>query len=87
MKTDLAWLVAAAVLLLALVPLGVVVVRGSTFSAVLAVQLAGVVAALFLLCASQALVTRPWFEDLALTLAVLSFAAAMVFNRFLARWL
>lgn len=87
MTVRLDWLVAAAVLLVALAPLGVVVVRGSVFSAVVALQLAGVLAALFLLCVSQALVTRPWFEDLALTLAVLSFGAAMVYNRFLARWL
>lgn len=87
MTLQLDWLLVAIALLLGLAPLGAVVVRASIFSAVVALQLAGVLAALFLLALSQALVTRPWFEDLALTLAVLSFGGAMVFDRFLARWL
>lgn len=78
------WQIAAAVLSAALVPCGWVCLRGSFADGVVAVQLAGTVAALALLVLAEAEARQP-FADLALVLVVLSFAGTLVFTRFLER--
>jgi len=78
------WQIAAAVLSAALVPCGWVCLRGSFADGVVAVQLAGTVAALALLVLAEGERRQP-FADLALVLAVLSFAGTLIFLRFLER--
>jgi multicomponent Na+:H+ antiporter subunit F len=78
------WQLAAVVLTAALAPCGWVCLRGSFAEGVVAVQLAGTVAALALLVLAEAERRQP-FADLALVLVVLSFAGTLVFLRFLER--
>ena len=77
-----AFQIAAAVLIAGLVPCGYVCMRGSFAEGVVGVQLAGTVAALALLALAQSEHRQP-FADLALVLAVLSFAGTLLFARFL----
>jgi multicomponent Na+:H+ antiporter subunit F len=81
-----AWLVAAMVLLVGLVPLLVVCVRNSALDALVALELASTVTTLVLLLLAQGYRRDPFF-DLALVSALLSFAGALTFARFLERWL
>ncbi|OLE38738.1 MAG: hypothetical protein AUG48_01045 [Actinobacteria bacterium 13_1_20CM_3_68_9] len=78
------WQIAAVVLIAALTPCGWVCLRGSFADGVVAVQLAGTIAALALLVLAEAERRQP-FADLALVLGVLSFAGTLVFVRFLER--
>jgi len=80
-----AWLIAAAVLLVALGPCLYVALSGSIVSALAALELASTVTTLVLLCIAQGLRRDP-FMDLALVSAVLSFAGSLAFARFLERW-
>jgi multicomponent Na+:H+ antiporter subunit F len=80
-----AWLVAAAVLLAGLVPCAVVCARADAADGVVALQAATVVATLVLLVLSVGF-GRSIYLDVAVVLAVLSFAGSMVFIRFLERW-
>ena len=80
-----AWLFAATALLVGLVPCGVALLRGTVLGAAAALQLAGGVDALVLLLLAEGL-DRPALFDLALVLAVLSFAGGLAFARFLERW-
>ena len=75
------WLWAAAVLVAALVPLAVVCVRLPAPEGVVAIEAAGVDAVLALLLVAQGTGRQP-FGDLALVLAVTSFAGALAFLRF-----
>ena len=79
------WLVAATALMAGLVPCGIALFRGTVLGAVVAVQVAGVIDTLILLVLAEAL-GRPVLFDAALVLAVLSFAGALAFARFLERW-
>lgn len=82
-----AWLVAATVVLVALVPLGAVVATGrDTFDRLVAFELAGVldVTVLLLLAAGF---HRSTYADLAVVLSLLSLAGGLAFARFLERWL
>lgn len=63
-----------------------VVARAETMERLVAVELSTTVAVLVLLLLSQGF-GRPTYTDLALTLALLSFAGSMVFVRFMERWL
>ena len=81
-----AWLIASLALLVGLVPCGVVVLRGTPMDRLVALEIAGTVNTLILLMLAQGL-HRPPFFDLALVLALLSFAGGMVYARFLERWL
>ena len=77
------WLLSAAVLLPALLPCGVVVVRAARpFERLVALQLAGNVAALVLLLLAQGM-GRPSFGDVALLLALLSLPGSLLFVHFL----
>jgi len=78
------WHLAAAILTAALVPCGWVCLRHAFADGVAALQLAGTIAALALLTLAEAEARQP-FANLALVLAVLSFAGALVFLRYLER--
>jgi len=80
------WLVAALALLVGLVPCGVVCLRGDPVNRLVGLEMAGAVDTLVLLLLAQAY-GRAIYFDLALALALLSFAGGMVFARFLERWI
>ncbi|MGH2873681.1 MAG: MrpF/PhaF family protein [Solirubrobacteraceae bacterium] len=76
------WLIAALVLLVALVPVGVVAGRARPASGLVALQLAGTDAALVLLLLSQAFDRQP-FVDLALIGAVMSSIGSVTLAAFI----
>ena len=76
------WQIAAAVLIAALVPCGWLCLRRSFAEGLVALQLAGILASLTVLLLAEAEGREP-FADLALVLAVLSFAGTLLFARFL----
>jgi multicomponent Na+:H+ antiporter subunit F len=78
------WHVAACVLLAALAACVWTVLRHDFVSAVIALDLAGVLAALALLALAEAERREP-FADLALVLAVVSLAGSLIFARYLER--
>jgi multicomponent Na+:H+ antiporter subunit F len=78
------WEIAAAVLVVALVPCGAVCLRASFAEGLAATQLAGTVTALALLVIAEAQQRQP-FASLALALVILTFAGNLVFARFLER--
>jgi multicomponent Na+:H+ antiporter subunit F len=80
------WVVAALALLVGLAACGVVCLRGDPVDRLVGLEMAGTVATLVLLVLAQAY-DRAVYFDLALTLALLTFAGGMVFARFLERWL
>ena len=79
------WLAAAGVLLLGMIPCGWVIHRAGILDALVALQLAGVIATLALLLIAQGIGRSPFF-DLALVASVLSFAGSLAFARVLERW-
>ena len=79
------WFVAAAVLLACVFPVGWVCLRADPMDRVVALELAGNVGALVLVVLSEAL-GRDALFDVALLLAVLSFAGGLTFVRFMERW-
>jgi multicomponent Na+:H+ antiporter subunit F len=80
------WLIAAGAMLLCLVACGVVCLRGDTFSRLVGLEAAGLIATLVFLLLAEGF-HRPPFTDLAVALALLSFGGGMVFVRFLERWM
>jgi multicomponent Na+:H+ antiporter subunit F len=80
------WGVAALALLAGLVPCGVVCLRGDPVSRLVGLEMAGAVDTLVLLVLAEAY-DRVIYFDLALALALLSFAGGLVFARFLERWI
>ncbi|HKH41850.1 MAG TPA: monovalent cation/H+ antiporter complex subunit F [Solirubrobacterales bacterium] len=78
------WQLAAAALTAALVPCGWVCLRRSFAEGLVAIQVAAAMSALALLTLAEAEGREP-FANLALVLAVLSFAGTLVFLRFLER--
>jgi multisubunit Na+/H+ antiporter MnhF subunit len=78
------WLWAAAVLTAALVPLLAVVVRRGVLDGVIALEAAGIDAALALLLVAEGTRRQP-LADVALVLAVTSFAGTIAFLRLLER--
>jgi multicomponent Na+:H+ antiporter subunit F len=79
------WLLAAAVLLVGVVPCGIVLVRRDLESAVVALQLAALILAEVLLLIAVG-AGRSIYADTALVMAVLSLPAGLVFARLLERW-
>lgn len=79
------WLVAATVLLAGLLPCLWIALRGSIVGALAALELASSLTTLALVLIAQGLRRDP-FMDLALVSALLSFAGALAFARFLERW-
>ena len=80
------WLLAAVVLLIGLVPCAIVCLRGSPMERLVGLEMAGTVDTLLLLVLAEGY-DQAIFFDLALVLAVLTFAGGLVFARFLERWL
>jgi multicomponent Na+:H+ antiporter subunit F len=80
------WLLAAAGMMLSLVPCIITCLRGKPMDRLIGLEMAGVVTTLLLVLLSQGFHRIP-FYDLALTLALLSFGSGLVFARFLERWL
>jgi multisubunit Na+/H+ antiporter MnhF subunit len=79
-----AFTIAATALLVGLLPLAFVCLRASELDAVVAVELAGAVASLVLLCLAEGF-HRSTYVDVAVACAALSWVGGMVFVRFLAR--
>ncbi len=79
------WMIATTVLLAELLPCVWVAMRGTIMSALAALELASTITTLALLMIAQGLRRDP-FMDLALVSAILSFAGALTFVRFLERW-
>lgn len=79
------WTVAAIALLLGLVPCGVVCLRGQPTERLVGLEMAGNLDTLVLLLLAVAY-RRSIYLDLALALALLTFAGGLVFVRFLERW-
>ncbi|MFL5344548.1 MAG: monovalent cation/H+ antiporter complex subunit F [Hyalangium sp.] len=80
------WLLAAAGMMLSLVPCVIACLRGKPVDRLASLEMAGVVTTLLLVLLAQGFHRIP-FYDLALTLALLSFGSGLVFARFLERWL
>jgi multicomponent Na+:H+ antiporter subunit F len=81
-----AWLIAAAALVLALVPCGIVCFRGTAMDRMVGLEMAGILDCLVLLLLAQGF-NNPNFYDLAVAMALLTFGGGLVFVRFLERWL
>ena len=80
-----AWLLAAAGLLLCLLPCAVVCLRASPGDRLVALEMASTVTTLALLCLAQGF-ERTIYLDLSVALALLSFAGGLVFAHFMERW-
>ena len=81
-----AWLMAAAGMLLALIPCGIICFKGTAMDRMAGLEMAGILVSLILLLLAQGF-NNPNFYDLSLTLALLTFGGGLVFVRFLERWL
>lgn len=79
------WLIAALVLLVGFVPCLIVLWRAPVADALVALNLGGTLATLEIALLAEGF-RRPELFDLALVLALLSFAGGLVFARFLERW-
>ncbi len=79
-------MVATLALLAGLVPCGIACLRGDVLDRLVSLEMAGVVVTLVLLLLAQVF-GRVIYLDLALALALLSFAGGLVFARFLERFL
>lgn len=81
------WLIAAAALLLCLVPCGFFIVRGADpLDRLVGIELGGVLVVLALLLLGEGF-QRSSFDDLSLAVALLSFPSGLAFTRLLERWL
>lgn len=76
------WMIAAAALVLALVPCGIVVCRGSTVNRLVGLELASLVFTLTMILLAEG-TNESFFYTLALTNALLGFPATLVFVHFL----
>ena len=81
-----AWHVAALVLLIGLLPCMAVCLRGSPMDRLVGLEMAGTLDTLILLVLAAAY-EQAIFFDLAVVLALVTFAGGLVFARFLERWL
>lgn len=77
------WFVGATALLLAVVPVGWVLVRGDILEALVALQLAGTVVCVVLLLIGEGFKRNSYFT-LPLVLAFTNFVGVLIFVRFLA---
>jgi multicomponent Na+:H+ antiporter subunit F len=80
------WLWAAVAICLCLVPAGIVVFRGNLGDRLVGLEMGASLTVIELLLLTEGF-RRPSFLDLPLTLTLLGFGSAMVFARFLQRWL
>jgi multicomponent Na+:H+ antiporter subunit F len=79
------WLLASLALLAGLVPCGLLCLRGDPINRLVGLEMAGTIDALVLMLLAEGF-GRPIYFDLALALALLTFAGGLVFARFLERW-
>lgn len=86
MTPSMPWLLAAAALMLGLIPLGTVALRGAPGDRLVGLEMAAVLVTLILLALAEG-EKRPAYYDEALALALLVFGGGLVFARFLERWL
>jgi multicomponent Na+:H+ antiporter subunit F len=80
------FVIAAIVMLLAVIPCGIVVVRGTTMDAVVAYEAVSSIVFMVLVLLAEGF-SRPGEFELPVHLAVLLFGSGLVFVRFLERWL
>jgi multisubunit Na+/H+ antiporter MnhF subunit len=80
-----AFLVAATILLLGLVPLGAVAVVRRPIDGVVALEAAGALMVLVLLCLAEGFHRSSYF-GVAVVAALMSWIGGLVFARFLGRW-
>ncbi|HEX3316425.1 MAG TPA: MrpF/PhaF family protein [Solirubrobacteraceae bacterium] len=80
------WLIAATILLAALLPLLVVALRSPVADALVAVELASVIATLALLLLAEGF-HHNYLFDVALVMAVITFVGSLAYVRMLERWL
>ncbi len=80
------WLLCSAIVLAALIPCGVVAMRGDAPNRLVALEMGAIVLAIHLVLLTQGFHRVP-FYDVPLALAFLAFGGALVFTRFLERWL
>ena len=80
------WTLAALVTTTALAFCGIAIARGSIATRLVALQVAGTVAAVDLLLLAQSLGNESAY-DMALALAIFSFPAGLIYARFYGRWL
>jgi multisubunit Na+/H+ antiporter MnhF subunit len=81
-----AFVIAAVAMLLAVIPCGIVVLRGKTMDAVVAYEAIGSIAVIVLVLLAQGFRRSGEFE-LPVLLAMLILGSGLVFVRFLERWL
>jgi multisubunit Na+/H+ antiporter MnhF subunit len=81
-----AFVVAAIVMLIGIIPCGVVLVRGQLMEAVVAYEFISSIAVMVLILLAQGF-RRPGEFELPVVLAVLLFGSGLVFVRSLERWL
>jgi multisubunit Na+/H+ antiporter MnhF subunit len=86
MNPAYAWLIASQVLLFTLIPCGIAVFRGSAIERLVALEMAGMVQAMLMVCLAETF-RRVIIYDLALAMALPTFGGGLVFARFLERWL
>jgi multisubunit Na+/H+ antiporter MnhF subunit len=80
------FIVTAIVMLIAVIPCGVVMVRGKVMEAVVAYEVVSSIAVMVLILLAQGF-KRPALFELPILLAVLLFGSGLVFVRALERWL
>ncbi|HEX8947600.1 MAG TPA: MrpF/PhaF family protein [Dissulfurispiraceae bacterium] len=80
------WLVFAAVFLSGMLPGIAACMRGRMLERIVALQMVQVLAVIVMLLMAEGY-RRDIYFDMALTLSLLSFAASLVFIRFMERWL
>ncbi len=80
------WLITAVVLTLSFIPCGIVIVRERVLDRIVALQMAGILSVFIIMLLAESF-RQPSFMDLALTLAILSLPAGLVFAFFFERWL
>jgi multisubunit Na+/H+ antiporter MnhF subunit len=80
------FVIAAVAMLAALIPCGIVVLRGRIMEAVVAYEAISAIIVLTLILLAEGF-RRPGEFELAVVLAVLLFGSGLVFARFLERWL
>jgi hypothetical protein len=80
------FIVTAIVMLIAVIPCGIVMVRGKVMEAVVAYEVVSSIAVMVLILLAQGF-RRPALFELPILLAVLLFGSGLVFVRALERWL
>lgn len=80
------WLIAAFALLICLIPPFLLCLKGDALNRLVGLEAGSTITTIILLLLGVGYGRAP-FSDVALTLALLSFGAGLVFARFLERWL